>query len=46
MKDALDQNDTLVEAGPDAPQVATSPAFGGIVDLCCRIKTNSHSEAV
>ena len=33
MKDALDQNDALVEAGPDAPEVATCPACGGTVNL-------------
>jgi hypothetical protein len=33
VKDALDQNDTLIEAGPDAPEVATCSACGGTVDL-------------
>ena len=33
MKDALDHNDTRIEAGPDAPEVATCPACSGIVDL-------------
>ncbi len=33
MKDARDQNDTPVEAGPHAPEIATCPDCGGIVDL-------------
>jgi hypothetical protein len=36
MKDALDQNDVYVEAGPDAPEVATCPACGGTVNLRSR----------
>ena len=36
MKDALNEDDRLVEAGPDAPKVATCPACGGVVDLRSR----------
>ena len=38
MKDALDHNDTRVNAGPDAPPVATCPDCGGTVDLRGRRK--------
>ncbi|MEA3374714.1 MAG: hypothetical protein U9R72_00705 [Chloroflexota bacterium] len=36
MKDGLAKNDMRVVAGPDAPEVATCPACGGIVDLRSR----------
>jgi hypothetical protein len=36
MKDALDNNDTRVMAGPDAPGVASCPACGATVDLRSR----------
>jgi hypothetical protein len=36
MKDAVNEEDRLVEAGPDAPTVATCPACGGGVELRSR----------
>lgn len=36
VKDGLAKNDMRVVAGPDAPEVATCPACGGIVDLRSR----------
>ena len=33
VKDALDKNGSPVAAAPDAPDLATSPSCGGIVDL-------------
>jgi hypothetical protein len=36
MKDALNENNARVEAGPDAPEVATCPTCGGVVVLRSR----------
>jgi uncharacterized C2H2 Zn-finger protein len=36
MKDALNEDNALIEAGPDAPEVAQCPACGGIVVLRSR----------
>jgi hypothetical protein len=36
MRDALTENDVLVEAALDAPEVATCPACGATVDLRSR----------
>jgi len=36
MRDALNEVHRLVEAGPDAPKVATCPICGGTVDLRTR----------
>jgi len=36
MKEALNEDNARVEAGPNAPQVATCPACGGVVDLRSR----------
>jgi len=33
LKDALDQNNTSIEAGSDSPEVAICPSCGGTVDL-------------
>jgi hypothetical protein len=45
VKDALDKKDTRVVAGPNAPEVATCPACGGIVDLRSRrIGKNPHEK--
>ena len=36
MKDALNEDNALIEAGPDAPEVATCPSCRGVVVLRSR----------
>jgi hypothetical protein len=43
MKDAVNKDDQLVEAGPDAPKMATCPACGSGVELRSR-RTGKNPE--